>query len=144
MGFVWVILDATQCNAYIRKGSPLKRNRLNPYFIAVSSGAMVEIQCPHCEEGIELENDVFGLFVCPHCDEEFSWEGDDYDEEISNFEHKGFNNPLMAIVGLFILLVAVIVGFAFDTMAGVFAAVIIFGIGIGVLFTVGIMALLRK
>jgi len=129
---------------YDAKGSPLKRNRLNPYFIAVSGIDMVEIQCPHCEEGIELENDVFGLFVCPHCDEEFSWEDDDYDEEISNYEHKGFNNPLMAIVGLFIILVAVIVGFAFDTMVGVFAAVIIFGIGIGVLSTTGIMALLRK
>ena len=50
----------------------------------------------------------------------------------------------MAIVGLFILLVAVIVGFAFDTIAGVLAAIVIFGIGIGVLFTAGIMALLRK
>ena len=122
----------------------MKRNRLNPYLIAVSGIDMVEIQCPHCEEGIELENDVFGLFVCPHCDEEFSWEDDDYDEEISNYEHKGFNNPLMAIVGLFIILVAVIVGFAFDTMVGVFAAVIIFGIGIGILSTTGIMALLSK
>ena len=115
-----------------------------PYVTAVSGSAMVEIQCPHCEEGIELEDDVFGLFVCPHCDEEFSWEDDDYGEEISNYEHIGFNNPLMAIVGSFIVLVAVIVGFAFDTMVGVFAAVIIFGIGIGVLSTTGIMALLRK
>lgn len=42
---------------------------------------MVEIQCPHCEEDIELEDGVFGLFDCPHCDEEFSWEDD---EDISN------------------------------------------------------------
>ena len=105
---------------------------------------MVEIQCPHCEEGIELEDDVFGLFVCPHCDEEFAWEDDDYDEDVSNSGHKGFTNPLMAIVGFFILLVAVIVGFAFDSIGGVLVAVVIFGIGIGVLFTAGIMALLRK
>ena len=117
---------------------------LNLIDSVTTRATMVLIQCPHCEEGIELEDDVFGLFVCPHCDEEFSWEDDDYDEEISNYEHKGFNNPLMAIVGLFIVLVAVIVGFAFDTMVGVFAAVIIFGIGIGVLSTTGIMALLRK
>ena len=113
-----------------------------PYVTAISGSAMVEIQCPHCEEGIELEDDVldylFALIVI-----EFSWEDDDYDEEISNYEHKGFNNPLMAIVGLFIVLVAVIVGFAFDTMVGVFAAVIIFGIGIGVLSTTGIMALVE-
>ncbi len=34
---------------------------------------MVEIQCPHCDEDIELEDGVSGLFDCPHCDEEFSW-----------------------------------------------------------------------
>ena len=34
---------------------------------------MVEIQCPHCDEGIELEDDVFGLFDCPFCEEEFEW-----------------------------------------------------------------------
>ena len=118
--------------------------RLNPYLILVSGSAMVEIQCPHCEEGIELEDGVFGLFICPHCDEEFAWEDDDYDEEDSNIEPNGFNNPLMMIVGFFILLVAVIVGFSFDTMSGVFAAVVIFGVGIGVLFAAGIMALLRK
>ena len=50
----------------------------------------------------------------------------------------------MAIVGFFILLVAVIVGFTFDSIGGVLAAVVIFGIGIGVLFAAGIMALLRK
>lgn len=44
---------------------------------------MVEIQCPHCAENVELEDDVFGLFDCPHCDEEFTWEDD---EDVSN-EH---------------------------------------------------------
>ena len=34
---------------------------------------MVEIQCPHCDEDIELEDGVSGLFDCPHCDKEFSW-----------------------------------------------------------------------
>ena len=34
---------------------------------------MVEIQCPHCEEDIELEDGTSGLFDCPHCDKEFSW-----------------------------------------------------------------------
>jgi len=34
---------------------------------------MVEIQCPHCEEDIELEDGISGLFDCPHCDKEFSW-----------------------------------------------------------------------
>ena len=34
---------------------------------------MVEIECPHCDEGIELDDDDFGLFECPHCEEEFEW-----------------------------------------------------------------------
>jgi len=35
---------------------------------------MVEIQCPHCEEDIELEDGVYGLFLCPVCEEQISWE----------------------------------------------------------------------
>ena len=34
---------------------------------------MVEIQCPHCVEIIELNSDLFGLFECPFCEEEFEW-----------------------------------------------------------------------
>tara|TARA_B110000495_G_C22419395_1_gene265594 strand:+ start:94 stop:465 length:372 start_codon:yes stop_codon:yes gene_type:complete len=34
---------------------------------------MVEIQCPHCEEDVELKDGASGLFDCPHCDKEFSW-----------------------------------------------------------------------
>ena len=37
---------------------------------------MVEIQCPHCEEDVELEDGASGLFDCPHCDEVFSWGSD--------------------------------------------------------------------
>lgn len=74
---------------------------------------MVEIQCPHCAEDVELENDVFGLFDCPHCDEEFAWEDDGNDEDVSN---EYTTNPLkiswvkigIGIVGI-ILLLSVIV-----------------------------------
>jgi len=34
---------------------------------------MVEIQCPHCEEAVVLDEGRYGLFNCPHCDEQFSW-----------------------------------------------------------------------
>jgi len=37
---------------------------------------MVEIQCPHCEKDVELEDRVFGLFDCPHCSNEFEFEDD--------------------------------------------------------------------
>jgi len=73
---------------------------------------MVEIQCPHCDEDVELENDVFGLFDCPHCDEEFAWEDDDNDEDVSN--EYTTNPPVISgvkigigIVG-FVLLLSVI------------------------------------
>lgn len=49
------------------------KRRLNPCSAAVSRTHMVELQCPHCEEDIELENYAFGFFDCPHCGEEFSW-----------------------------------------------------------------------
>jgi hypothetical protein len=34
---------------------------------------MVLIECPHCEEHIELDDDAAGLFSCPHCEGEFEW-----------------------------------------------------------------------
>ena len=32
---------------------------------------MVELQCPHCNEDIELDDGDSGLFNCPHCNEDF-------------------------------------------------------------------------
>ena len=34
---------------------------------------MAIIQCPHCEEDIELDAGSAGLFECPYCSERFSW-----------------------------------------------------------------------
>tara|TARA_B100000609_G_C17088970_1_gene368229 strand:- start:237 stop:629 length:393 start_codon:yes stop_codon:yes gene_type:complete len=34
---------------------------------------MVEIQCPHCIEIIDIEDALFGLFECPICGREFEW-----------------------------------------------------------------------
>ena len=31
---------------------------------------MVEIECPHCEKDIQLDDGAFGLFECPHCEED--------------------------------------------------------------------------
>tara|TARA_B100001559_G_C16187673_1_gene478412 strand:- start:51 stop:443 length:393 start_codon:yes stop_codon:yes gene_type:complete len=47
---------------------------------------MVEIQCPHCIESIELDDGVFGLFECPHCEKEFEWnpEEDASDDDLFN------------------------------------------------------------
>ena len=37
---------------------------------------MVEIQCPHCSDDVELEDGASGLFDCPHCNNEFEFEDD--------------------------------------------------------------------
>lgn len=39
---------------------------------------MVEIECPHCDEDIELDDSDFGLFECPHCEEEFEWASESF------------------------------------------------------------------
>lgn len=38
---------------------------------------MVVIECPHCEEHIELDDDASGLFECPFCEGEFEWGEDE-------------------------------------------------------------------
>ena len=54
---------------------------------------MVEIQCPHCEDDIELEDGEFGLFDCPSCNQEFEWEDD---ESLPS-------NPITIFVKIFLL-----------------------------------------
>ena len=104
---------------------------------------MVEIPCPHCYKGIELEDGVFGLFDCPHCDEEFTWENDFDDRSVSSKFMRNLSMVNGVEVGLGILLIAVIVCPVIPVLFGIddvhflvwmFAAFIIFCIGIVVLF----------
>ena len=41
--------------------------------MAVVIQCMVELDCPHCEATIELDNDAYGDFECPLCDGEFEF-----------------------------------------------------------------------
>jgi len=34
---------------------------------------MVVIECPHCSEDIEMDDDAYGLFECPICEGEYEW-----------------------------------------------------------------------
>ena len=34
---------------------------------------MAEIECPHCEEAVLLDDGAYGLFDCPNCNNEFKW-----------------------------------------------------------------------
>lgn len=42
---------------------------------------MVEIECPHCEQGIQLDSGDFGTFECPFCQGEFEWRQKSQDDE---------------------------------------------------------------
>lgn len=55
---------------------PLNRKLLKPYGNSVVGSDMVVIQCPHCGEDVELEDDASGLFDCPLCGNDFDWSGD--------------------------------------------------------------------
>ena len=72
---------------------------------------MVVIECPHCEEHIELDDDTSGLFECLFCEGEFEWgESDtleptstgDPNNSITTFSHiaHGLGGALL-IFGLF-------------------------------------------
>lgn len=34
---------------------------------------MIVIECPHCSEDIEMDDDAYGLFECPICEGEYEW-----------------------------------------------------------------------
>lgn len=53
---------------------------------------MVVIECPYCEEDIEMDDDASGLFDCPYCDQEFEW-GTDEEEVVSNKQMKLKRTP---------------------------------------------------
>ena len=76
-------------------------NLVNAYSIVIDGTTMVVIQCPHCEEDVELEDGALGLFDCPHCDEDFSYgETDEYAYSLLS-QTQFFLSPGM-IVGLII------------------------------------------
>ena len=73
---------------------------------------MVEIQCPHCEKDIELEDGLSGMFDCPYCNNEFIWENNKKTKQISNQHIRhyepmplGFKIVFGIIIGLFLLVI---------------------------------------
>ena len=34
---------------------------------------MTVIECPHCAEDLEMDDDAYGLFECPYCSGEYEW-----------------------------------------------------------------------
>ena len=71
---------------------------------------MVEIQCPHCDEDIELEDGASGLFDCPHCDEEFPWNSDNDFSIESNSKLKDFFSSKIGFSISFLAIFACAIG----------------------------------
>ena len=82
---------------------------------------MVEILCPHCEEGIELDDDASGEFACPHCGGEFEWNIQPEVEQLDEPDSllltlvSGFFSGSLLLTGL-ALLFASVVGFGFSSV----------------------------
>ena len=98
---------------------------------------MVEIQCPHCEEDIELEDETSGLFDCPYCDNEFSF-GDVHYTALPLPSRLQLFLSTGMIIGLAIIVIGVItfIGFAiFNDDTGEF------GSGMWIFIPCGILAI---
>ena len=54
---------------------------------------MAEIQCPHCDKNIELEDGLSGIFDCPYCHNEFIWGNEKQTKQISN-HHINHHEPM--------------------------------------------------
>jgi len=58
---------------------------------------MVEVGCPHCDENVELEDDVFGLFDCPHCDKEFIFSVQMFNLQVRQKKQSQFGNMMHGV-----------------------------------------------
>jgi hypothetical protein len=99
---------------------------------------MVEIECPHCGEGIELDDDDFGLFECPFCEEEFERNRESTHDHEELFRQREFWIGslvpfLTTCLGLFVSFVAV--GDSWDFFAWAVISILLWpivAIGIGI------------
>ncbi|RJU88472.1 MAG: hypothetical protein DWC07_07840 [Candidatus Poseidoniales archaeon] len=64
---------------------------------------MVVFNCPHCSEGVEVDDEEKGHFGCPHCEAEFEWNGEQRRSSIGQQLLAGCSPPL------FFLLLAIVV-----------------------------------
>ena len=62
---------------------------------------MVEIECPHCDEDIELDDDDFGLFDCPHCDKEFEYESSSDNGKLNLTQKKAL--AILSLISIMII-----------------------------------------
>ena len=90
---------------------------------------MVEIQCPHCDVDIELENDTSGLFNCPHCNDEFSWDSDSKQLFHNVLKWMNIIGAGIAVIGL-IGVIGTLIYFQYDPPSGYDGLIILLPFGI--------------
>ena len=90
---------------------------------------MVEIQCPNCDEDIELEDGDFGLFNCPHCDDEFSWDSETKRLFGNIVKWVNIIGAVIIVIGIGFF-VGILIDFQFDPPSGYDGLIIIIPIGI--------------
>ena len=99
---------------------------------------MVVVECPHCDEDIELPDTAEGLFECPHCDEEFEWGDQSHQTDNGMVQSRdfwiGLLVPFLATCcGL--ALSVILVGDTLDVLLWVFLSILLcpmLALGIGV------------
>lgn len=97
---------------------------------------MVVIQCPHCGEDVELEDDASGLFDCPLCGNDFDWSGD---FQISDLKAKfllflfSIFSPSVLFIVSFWLMISVFSPVSFEVIL-----YIVISLGLCVLYTISL------
>ena len=90
--------------------------------------SVVLVECPHCEEDIELPDKAEGLFECPHCDEEFEWgrqSSQVHDGRIQSRDFWiGLIVPFLATV-CGVVLSFILVGDSWDVLLWVFLSILL-------------------
>lgn len=103
--------------------------QLNPYLPAATGFIVNEIQCPHCDDDVELEDGDFGLFNCPHCDKEFPWDSDSKKLVDNIVKWMNIVGAVISVIGL-IGVVGILILFQFDPPSGYEGLIIVVPIGI--------------
>ena len=90
--------------------------------------SVVLVECPHCNEDIELPDEAEGLFECPHCDEEFEWgrqSSQAYDPMIQSMDFWiGLIVPFLA-TGCGVVLSVILVGDTWDVLLWIFLSILL-------------------
>lgn len=98
---------------------------------------MVEIECPHCDEGIELNDNEFGLFECPFCEEDFEWnsEGTESHEVLFGTGEFWIGTLVPLLTTILGVIASAVIFDGWDSLGGMLISILLWpivAIGIGI------------